>query len=308
MALHQLKSVTIGVPDVAPVASYYEEFGLTPLEDGHFATTEGGRQLQLVAAPTRRLVEMCVGVDDGDDLARVDQRLTHAGIASSIDGERLVTTEPSSGVRVVLEIASRQVAPQIAATTYNGPGVPTRLNERAQGILRTAPVRPRKLGHCVIGSANLAATSSFFSDTIGFKVSDYADEIGVFLRCSTDHHNLLILAAPVSFLHHTAWQVDDVDEIGRGANALLEGHPERHVWGLGRHHAGSNFFWYLCDPAGNFTEYYSDLDVITEDAAWIPEQHLGPRGLYNWGPPPSAQFLQPDDLMELAHKQQSVGV
>jgi hypothetical protein len=29
---------------------------------------------------------------------------------------------------------------------------------------------------------------------------------------------------------------------------MLEGHPERHVWGLGRHHIGSNFFWYLKDP------------------------------------------------------------
>ena len=54
------------------------------------------------------------------------------------------------------------------------------------------------------------------------------------MRCSTDHHNVLVLAAPVSFLHHTSWQVDDVDDVGRGAQAMLEGRPERHVWGLGR--------------------------------------------------------------------------
>src|SRR2546430_17114432 len=35
---------------------------------------------------------------------------------------------------------------------------------------------------------------------------------------------------------------------------ILEGHPERHVWGLGRHHIGSNFFWYLKDPVGNFSD------------------------------------------------------
>ena len=35
----------------------------------------------------------------------------------------------------------------------------------------------------------------------------------------------------------------------------------------GRHHAGSNFFWYLKDPAGNFSEYYSDMDCIVDDAA-----------------------------------------
>ena len=49
---------------------------------------------------------------------------------------------------------------------------------------------------------------------------------------------------------------------------MLEGNPERHIWGLGRHHAGSNFFWYLKDPAGNFSEYYSDMDCILEDQLW----------------------------------------
>jgi hypothetical protein len=52
---------------------------------------------------------------------------------------------------------------------------------------------------------------------------------------------------------------------------MLEEHPERHVWGLGRHYGGSNFFWYLKDPAGNFSEYYSDMDCIIDDQLWTPE-------------------------------------
>ena len=152
----------------------------------------------------------------------------------------------------------------------------------------------------MLTTTNFDATSRFFSELIGFKVSDYIGDVGVFLRCSTDHHNLLVLAAPAVYLHHTAWQVEDVDEIGRGASAMLDGHPERHVWGLGRHHAGSNFFWYLKDPAGNYSEYYADLDYIPEDAPWVPESHAGQLGLYNWGPAPPPSFLQPEDLMELA--------
>ena len=35
---------------------------------------------------------------------------------------------------------------------------------------------------------------------------------------------------------------DEVDAIGRGAMDMLEDNPERHVWGPGRHYAGSNFF------------------------------------------------------------------
>ncbi len=110
---------------------------------------------------------------------------------------------------------------------------------------------------------------------------------------------MLILAAPVPFLHHTSWEVDDVDEIGRGATAMLEGHPERHVWGLGRHHAGANFFWYLRDPAGNFSEYFSDMDCNLDDQLWSPEVFEGREGLYAWGPPPPPSFLHPDDLADL---------
>jgi hypothetical protein len=130
-------------------------------------------------------------------------------------------------------------------------------------------------------------------------MSDHISDKGSFMRCSTDHHNVLALAAPVNFLHHTSWQVDDVDDVGRGATAMLAGNPERHVWGLGRHHAGSNFFWYLKDPAGNFSEYYADMDCIPEDELWKPEVFEGPQGLYQWGPPPPPSFLQPEDLAAL---------
>ena len=119
--------------------------------------------------------------------------------------------------------------------------------------------------------------------------------------------DLVILAAPVGFLHHTSWQVDDIDEIGRGAMRMLETDPGRHVWGLGRHHAGSNFFWYLKDPAGNFSEYYSDMDCIVNDQLWTPEALEGAKGLFNWGPPPPPSFLAPEDLAALMTGAHSTG-
>ena len=113
--------------------------------------------------------------------------------------------------------------------------------------------RPRKLGHVVVGSTDVEASNRFFIEGIGFKVSDEVKGVAHFMRCSQDHHNLLVQKAPVQFLHHTSWQVEDVDEIGLGAHALLSKDPSRHVWGFGRHHVGSNFFWYFRDPAGNFS-------------------------------------------------------
>jgi catechol 2,3-dioxygenase-like lactoylglutathione lyase family enzyme len=199
----------------------------------------------------------------------------------------------------VLRIAPRLKQPAIGPAPYNGPGRTERAGDRAPGILRTGPVTPRKLGHVVIGTTDFDATTAFFRDGLGFKASDYIKDNGAFLRCSTDHHNVLVLRAPVVFPHHSSWQVDDIDEIGRGAHALLAEHPERHVWGLGRHHAGSNFFYYFKDPSGTFSEYYSDMDCVPEDQVWTPETFEGAIGLFSWGPPPPPSFLQPDDLTAL---------
>lgn len=301
MSLHRLTHVVMGVPDVAATQEYYSDFGLSQDKDGHFHTRDGGRQLGIVHAPRRQLVELGVAADDQDDLARIAHSLT--AIGSEVDltggtGEALLTREPVSGFRVRVQVAPRLVQEPFPATPYNGPGSVARAG-RAPGVLRQGRVRPRRLGHAVAGTTNLAATMTFFTEGLGFKVSDYIGDKGAFMRCSTDHHNFLALASPVNYLHHTSWQVDDIDDVGRGAFAMLEGRPERHVWGLGRHHAGSNFFWYLKDPAGNFSEYFSDMDCIPEDEIWAPEVLEGARGLFNWGPPPPPSFLAPEDLAAL---------
>jgi catechol 2,3-dioxygenase-like lactoylglutathione lyase family enzyme len=211
----------------------------------------------------------------------------------------LVVDDPHSALRVSVSVAPRIVQSPPEPVPMNGPGRPDRANVRAPGIERTNKVRPRRLGHVVVGSLDQEASQQFFTQGLGFKVTDHVPSLASFLRCSTDHHNLLLQQAPLNFLHHTAWEVDDVDEVGRGAHAMLQEHPERHVWGLGRHHIGSNFFWYLKDPAGNFSEYYADLDCVLDDQLWKPSVVEGARGIYNWGPPPPPSFIEPDDLAAL---------
>lgn len=299
MTLHRLTSVTIGVPNVAETAEYYAEFGLTPQDDGWFSTRDGGRQLRIMHSPYRRLLELHVGADDTDDIDRVADGLRRLGIEAARERHAITAVEKATGVRAVVEVAPRISQQRVSATAYNGPGRMERSGARAPGVVRTERVQPRKLGHTVLGTTDLAVTQAFFLDGLGFKLSDRIKDIGAFMRCSIDHHNVLVLKAPVSFLHHTSWQVDDVDDVGRGAFAMLEDHPERHIWGLGRHHAGSNFFWYLKDPAGNFSEYYSDMDCIVDDQLWTPETLEGAKGLFNWGPPPPPSFLAPDDLAGL---------
>lgn len=299
MALHGLGKVTIGVPNVDDTISYYTEFGLEHRGNGVFATQNGGEQLEIVYAPQRRLVELTIAADDPDDIARAAAALQSLGVHTTSDGTSVQAIEGVTGIPVRVQIRPRiAIDPKVPTTPYNGPDRIDRWG-RAPFIARTDRVRPRKLGHAVLGSTDLEATMRFFTDGLGFKVSDYMGEQAAFLRCSYEHHNVLVMAAPVAFMHHTSWQVDDIDDVGRGAHAMLEGNPERHIWGLGRHYAGANFFWYLKDPAGNFSEYYSDMDTIPEDELWSPEVLHGLQGLYAWGPPPPPSFLEPDDLAAL---------
>jgi catechol 2,3-dioxygenase-like lactoylglutathione lyase family enzyme len=295
MALHRLSSFVLQVPDVEEVVSYYDEFGLTDNGDGSLSTTDGGRQLYVEQGSFRRISTVTIGADDGDDLGRIASNLSRLGVDHTVEDDRLVTQDPSTLTRVVVAVEPRveQEAPPRAQ--YNGPGDVARPNQRAAGVTAEERVRPRRLGHVVIGTTTPETALRFFVEGIGFKVSDQAGP-GAFLRCSTDHHNLLVMPAPMVFPHHTSWQVDDVDAIGRGAMNMLEDHPERHVWGLGRHYAGSNFFWYLKDPSGTFSEYFSGMDCIVDDSLWQPETVEGARGLFRWGPPPSPSFLQPEDV------------
>jgi catechol 2,3-dioxygenase-like lactoylglutathione lyase family enzyme len=299
MALHRLTTVTIGVPNVAETAAYYAEFGLTPRSGAAFATADGGEQLRLAQSATRRLVELGVGADDPDDLHRIASRLSRIEVSHSLRAGRLTAIDPGTGVTVTVTPSPRITREIEPAPHYNGPGRIERANTRAPGVLRAGPVRPRKLGHVVLGTTDFEASGRFFIEGLGFKVTDKAADAAAFLRCSNDHHNVLLQSAPVRFLHHTSWEVEDVDEIGRGAHKMLEGHPERHIWGLGRHHVGSNFFWYLKDPAGNFSEYYSDMDCVLDDAIWKSEVFSDLRMVYSWGQPVPASFIAPDDLATL---------
>ena len=80
---------------------------------------------------------------------------------------------------------------------------------------------------------------------------------------------------------------------------MVDGDPERNMWGVGRHAIGSNWFWYLRDPSGTFVEYTSDIDRISAQELSRPKDWQGHEFLYAFGPPVSPEFLEPADLAEL---------
>jgi catechol 2,3-dioxygenase-like lactoylglutathione lyase family enzyme len=300
MSLHRLASLTLGVPEPEPVRAFYRDLGLVETQPGRFETADGGEQLRVERAPRRALLALAIGVDDAGDLARVGSSLAKLGVASAREERALRTIEPVTGVKVELAIEPRIEQRPAPLLALNAPGRSPRLNTRSPAVLPGVPARPRKLSHLVLGSPDAAASKRFFVEGLGFKLSDEVPGVGLaFLRCSTDHHNLAVQPAPLPYLHHTAWEMDDLDAVGSAGAAMVAADASRHVWGLGRHGIGSNFFWYLRDPAGNFAEYTSDLDVIADDEAWRLAASAQVHPLAAWGPPVPPSFLAPGDIVAL---------
>jgi len=301
MPLHRLASITIGVPEPEPVRAFYRDFGLAETKSGCFETADGGDQLRIETAPRRRLLALSIGVDDADDLGRVAAALGTLGVAAELGRRSLRAVEPATGVRVELAIEPRVAQKAPARLPSNLPGEAVRIDARSPAVLTAERSRPRRLSHVVVASPDAPASTRFFTHGIGFRVSDEVPAFGAsFMRCSTDHHNLLVQPGPVTFLHHSAWEMDDVDAVGRAAAAMVASDASRHVWGLGRHGIGSNYFWYLRDPAGNFAEYSSDLDVIVDAEAWKVASSAAVHGLAVWGPPVPKAFIAPDDIAAMA--------
>jgi catechol 2,3-dioxygenase-like lactoylglutathione lyase family enzyme len=174
MALHRMNSITIGVPNVEETAAFYRDFNLTENIPGVFSTADGGEQLRIEHSPVRRLVEMNIGAENPDDVDRVASQLATINADAARSDTSITATDPGSGVRVRVAVAPSIKQAQAPAPVYNGPGRIDR-DGRSPRLPHEGPprgARPRKLGHCVVGSTDIDASDRFFTQGIGFKVSD----------------------------------------------------------------------------------------------------------------------------------------
>lgn len=300
MALHRLTTITLGVPDVSASAAFLRDFGLTG-EAGRLSTRDGGEQLRLQASARRSLLSLGLGAEDDDDLGRIEARARQAAPASVLESNpgRLVLREPVTGLSVEVTVAA-PYAPPVAVHTFNRPGpLADRCDVPAESVLAPDPVRPSNLTHVVYGTPDQPATLAFFTDIVGFEISDQVPGVIAFTRCGMVHHNLAIQAAPVAFPHHVAFEVDDIDDVVRGGQRMVDLDPRRHLWGVGRHAIGSNWFWYLRDPSGTFVEYTADIDRISDQDQYRPKDWQGHELLYAFAPAIPPEFLEPTDLAEL---------
>jgi Glyoxalase/Bleomycin resistance protein/Dioxygenase superfamily len=302
MSLHRLLGFTTAVPDPGALTAFCGELGLVGSPATGLTGRDGGAAVIVVEGDFRRLVRVELGCEGSEDLDTVARRLTDGGASPVLGDGEMRVVDRASRVEFVVRVA--EPAPPSVPTSLvvpNAPGAIVRVNERAPAVFG-GPRPPRRLGHLVIGTPAIGETRDLLVHGIGLKMSDEIDGVIAFLRCSPDHHNVALVESPVPLLQHYSWECDDIDHVGHSATALLQPDPSRHTWGLGRHFAGSNFYWYLRDPAGSYLELYSDLDQIVDDEAWEQRgrtpfefEHVA----NSWGPNLPLEFIVPPDLDRL---------
>jgi 4-hydroxy-4-methyl-2-oxoglutarate aldolase len=145
------------------------------------------------------------------------------------------------------------------------------------------PFALAKLGHIVINVADLERSVEFYTQVLGFRISDVYPESMVpggmvFMRFHHDHHGVALVGNKRADLatggrangdlNHFAFAVSTLDEVlqarehlrARGVRVLFEG----------RRRAGCQIAVEFLDPDGNNLEIYTLLDQVGSDGAVRP--------------------------------------
>jgi len=143
------------------------------------------------------------------------------------------------------------------------------------------PFAVRKLGHAVVNVSDLEKSRRFYTEVLGFRISDvYPGNMMpggmVFLRCNGDHHCLALIGgapsadAAARTLHHLAFELASLDEVFRARDHLKQ-HGVRIVY-EGRRRAGCQVAVEFLDPDGHHLELYWCVDQIGYDGRSRPPE------------------------------------
>jgi hypothetical protein len=159
----------------------------------------------------------------------------------------------------------------------NTPGRIERLNQNRVWRRRA---RPKTINHVVFFVEDYVASLDFLRERLGFRYTDHSRGVGVFARAdgTNEHHSIFLLDCKLAVapgkpgFMHTAFGMDDIDEVMLGANIM-----EKRGWhntsrnssgGLSRHRISSAIYYYMDCPAGGEAEYHADTDYLDDN--WIP--------------------------------------
>ncbi len=141
------------------------------------------------------------------------------------------------------------------------------------------PIKVKKLGHVVFTVSDIERTTRFWTEIMGFQVSDRNERGMVFLRNASDHHTVALVPAEALHeppregqpgFHHCALEVGTVSELFKIRDFLRA----RNVPILyeGRRGPGGNPGIEFKDPDGFNIEVYASMDQIGADGKSRPPE------------------------------------
>jgi len=291
MSVLGIDEITFGAIDLPRCRQFFLDWGLSLQQESAqelvFESLNGcrvvvahsdkpGLPAGIEADPTVR--EVVWGVESAADLELYTGRMQgQPGYVQ--EAGRAGCTDPN-GLAVRVQVTRKRPL-DLPCAQLNTWGATNRINQPSPAYERATPI---EVGHVVFFVTDLAATTRFYEDTLGFVISDRYPGRGSFMRCAPrgGHHDLFLLQPPEPRrgLNHVAFTVRDVHEVFGGGL-----HMSRCGWdtelGPGRHPVSSAIFWYFSSPAGALVEYYSDEDELT--AEWQPREFTpGPTVFAEW--------------------------
>ena len=189
-----IESVLYGVDDVAVSTRFFTDFGLELLEQGQHGATFGTPERTSVRVRRNDDIDLPPPVEPGPPVREIVWGVENAaaleGIAADLSRDREVIRTEDGGIRTLDEtgytigfrVTDRSpvfLEPQ----TLNTVGTVLRRNERFTFYDRATP---QHIGHIVLYCPNYEEQIRFYTERLGFMVSDVVRGSGAFLRCSTD--------------------------------------------------------------------------------------------------------------------------
>jgi catechol 2,3-dioxygenase-like lactoylglutathione lyase family enzyme len=222
--------------------------------------------IALVSGAESRLAALGICVTGGE-LSDVAKKLRQEGLQAQLRSD----ARPGVSKLIEVTVPGRFVVHLYQEMAATAPG------------FRDSGVVPNRLGHVAVISSDAERLVKFFIDVLGFKLTDeFENNLARFITCNRDHHVLNVITAPISKLHHIAFELRDRSH-HIVASDLLGSAKIPIVWGPARHTAGHNIASYHFSPSRFLMEFYVEMDVFVpelnrcEPRPWHEELPLRPR-------------------------------
>jgi catechol 2,3-dioxygenase len=295
LGVHSLDHFNLLVPDVADAEKFYGLFGLdTREEDGRLGIYTHGhphRWGTVAEGARKKLHYVSFGAFE-DDMPRFRERLEKLCIdrldpPKGFESNGLWLHDPD-GTLVEIRVAEKS-SPSAKAQFDMVGGLPGKPNAPSRS--RAPKVQPRRLAHILLFTRDIPKAIAFYRDVLGLRLSDRSGDLIAFMHGihGSDHHMIAFVKSDGPGLHHCSWDVGSINDIGVGATHMAD-KGFAYGWGLGRHVLGSNYFHYIRDPWGSYSEYSCDIDFIPIDQDWQDGDHPAEDSFYMWGPVPPQDF------------------